>query len=186
MIDSQGAENVTTRKIAEMAGTNSALVHYYFGSKEKLINEALKIRFESLRETLFVLDDASLAPLDRLREFTVHYVKAMRNQPQVLKRALDQESLFDSQTEYVTFLKTHGLEKFGGLLKEITGEEDPERLLLMIQHIFSAVITPVIKATCISREDTKGASKPLLTSLPVEEQISHFFDHYFYKYTKEK
>ena len=37
-----GYENITTRRIAEAAGVNIATLHYYFGSKETLLAEAVQ------------------------------------------------------------------------------------------------------------------------------------------------
>lgn len=36
LIKSEGIDSVTIRKIASEAGTNVALINYYFGSKENL------------------------------------------------------------------------------------------------------------------------------------------------------
>lgn len=40
-----GWGNVTTRRIAERAGVNNALIHYYFGSKDELLRRAVTERF---------------------------------------------------------------------------------------------------------------------------------------------
>lgn len=37
-----GFEHITTRRIAEEAGVNIAALHYYFGSKEALLTEAVR------------------------------------------------------------------------------------------------------------------------------------------------
>jgi AcrR family transcriptional regulator len=41
LIGEIGWSRVTTRKVAERAGVNNALIHYYFGSKENLLREAV-------------------------------------------------------------------------------------------------------------------------------------------------
>ncbi|GJM80880.1 hypothetical protein HMSSN139_33760 [Paenibacillus sp. HMSSN-139] len=43
LIKTEGADQVTLRKITAAANVNLALVNYYFGSKDNLINEALKL-----------------------------------------------------------------------------------------------------------------------------------------------
>ena len=57
LIRAERIEGVTTRKIAARAATNIALVNYYFGSKEQLINEIVKRHLESFREAFNVLDE---------------------------------------------------------------------------------------------------------------------------------
>lgn len=41
LIGEIGWAQVTTRRVAERAGVNNALIHYYFGSKEALLREAV-------------------------------------------------------------------------------------------------------------------------------------------------
>lgn len=66
----QGNENIeklTNRQIAERAGVNSALINYYFKSKENLLLEAVNIcmgnLFEEIIQTTSIEDD----PLIRLK-----------------------------------------------------------------------------------------------------------------------
>jgi AcrR family transcriptional regulator len=40
-----GWGEITTRKVAERAGVNNALIHYYFGSKDALLREAIRVAF---------------------------------------------------------------------------------------------------------------------------------------------
>lgn len=41
-IEKHGVQNLTTRIIAQEAGVNNAALHYYYGTKERLIGEALE------------------------------------------------------------------------------------------------------------------------------------------------
>jgi len=41
-VGEKGIQNVTTRTIAEYAGVNLALINYYFGTKEELMDEAIR------------------------------------------------------------------------------------------------------------------------------------------------
>ncbi len=47
-----GFENITTRRIAEAAGVNIAALHYYFGSKEALLTEAVRYALGTVEERL--------------------------------------------------------------------------------------------------------------------------------------
>lgn len=64
-----GYDGASLPKIARMADVAPPLIHYYFGSKEKLWHEAVDFSLGSLlRETSTIRDATnSLAPLDRLR-----------------------------------------------------------------------------------------------------------------------
>jgi AcrR family transcriptional regulator len=52
-IETYGIENVTTRKIAEVAGTNVASINYYFRTKGDLVERALKQTIEHMLEDVF-------------------------------------------------------------------------------------------------------------------------------------
>lgn len=59
LIIEAGWANVTTRLIAERAGVNNALIHYYFGSKDALLLEAAAAAFaEETEGPLSSLADA--------------------------------------------------------------------------------------------------------------------------------
>ncbi|MFC5649338.1 TetR/AcrR family transcriptional regulator [Paenibacillus solisilvae] len=182
LIKAEGIEGVTIRKIAGLAGANIALINYYFGSKEKLISETLKIQLDSFREAFTVLDEKELPPLARLKKFILEYTFSLQEHPELVKRLLGQDSLFESQTEYVRFFKRQGFEKINAVLTEITGEINRETTLLMMQQIFAAILSPVVKASFAQKHEASD-DLDFYPSASVEEQIDLFFDHYFYKYT---
>ena len=49
-IEKYGLENVTTRKIAQQAGTNIASINYHFRSKDELIAETLTLTSKHMLE----------------------------------------------------------------------------------------------------------------------------------------
>ncbi len=66
LLEHKSASAVTNRQIAEKAGVNSALINYYYQSKENLINKAAALCIEQMTGTLFENNEAS-APEERLR-----------------------------------------------------------------------------------------------------------------------
>ncbi|HZD58650.1 MAG TPA: TetR/AcrR family transcriptional regulator [Anaerolineales bacterium] len=49
-IEKHGIQNLTTRAIADEAGVNNAALHYYYGTKENLIAEALALTLDHMME----------------------------------------------------------------------------------------------------------------------------------------
>ena len=49
-IEKYGVDKITTRKIAEEAGTNIASINYYFRTKDALVNEALSMTINHMLE----------------------------------------------------------------------------------------------------------------------------------------
>jgi AcrR family transcriptional regulator len=63
-----GYAGVTTRAVAEAAGVNHGLVHYYFGSMEELLTQTLERFVDQLAEALEALyDDPALTFADKWR-----------------------------------------------------------------------------------------------------------------------
>lgn len=63
-----GYAGVTTRAVAEVAGVNPGLVHYYFGSMEELLSQTLERFVDQLADALEALyDDPNLSFADKWR-----------------------------------------------------------------------------------------------------------------------
>ncbi|MED1664977.1 TetR/AcrR family transcriptional regulator [Brevibacillus laterosporus] len=173
LIKKEGFERVTIRKIATKSETNIALINYYFGSKERLISEAVKVLLNSFQDTFTILDDLSLSPRDRLQSFLIHYVQVILQYPELVSRIIAMGTApFASQQEYGEFLQTMGFQKVRAAIQEITQESDLDKLMMMITQLFGAIFLPALM-------------KPILESgagvrvAPIEEQVNFLFGHYF-------
>lgn len=177
IIQQEGLEGVTLRKIASLANVNLALVNYYFGSKDKLVSEALKSMFDSKIAGLDILDDLSVDPITRYRRYMLHCAKMLQEQPDLLRQMLGNGSIrFDTAHEYVSYLKKLGATKIVSVLREITGEEDTEVLASMMMQIHAACFFPTFLLR--HRKVLFAEQQPL----PIERQIDLLFDHYFSRY----
>jgi AcrR family transcriptional regulator len=78
-------QQVSTRHIAELAGANVSMIHYYFGSKEGLYEEMIR---ETLSPLLEVLDGALLSSLDGFGAYLRLYYDAMLKTPEFPKLIL--------------------------------------------------------------------------------------------------
>lgn len=146
IIGSKGVQAVTTRKIAARAGVNVAAVNYYFGSKDNVINEALKIFTSKLLSPYLHLDDTTLPPVERLRNFLRSYADSTLEYPDVFQNFIEQVMRHsDLSFEYIEFLKKVGWEKLEKLIREITLAQDGEDILRMkIFQMFSSLEFPVL------------------------------------------
>lgn len=78
-----GFSGTRMQQIAERAGINKAMLHYYFRSKEKLFTQVF---YQALRETFPMIkgileSDKDLE--DKIEDFVYHYIHTMRNRPQL-------------------------------------------------------------------------------------------------------
>lgn len=166
IINNEGLENVTIRKITLAAQVNIAAVNYYFGSKENVINEALKELLDKLSRTFDQLEDGALPPQERLRNFLHSYAAATLAYPDVFKNFLKQVITHyndhQAHVDYIKFMQTTGWRKLGSFLQE-SGLLPNDRLLLMkIVQLFSALEFPLL--------------------LGVQTRDVHEFDYYDVKY----
>ncbi|MEH7306516.1 TetR/AcrR family transcriptional regulator [Neobacillus drentensis] len=173
LITTEGLENVTLRKIAAAAEVNLALINYYFGSKDKLINEALKVLLASFREAFLILDDHSIPPKERLKTFMIQYANSIIKYPELVREILGKGNIsFESQFEYKDYMQTMGLTKIIATLQEITGEKDHDVLVMMMMQIHAAIFFPSLMAC---KKNVPIDWNPI----PIGEQIDYFFQHYF-------
>ena len=91
LIKKEGLEGITVRKIAKLAHINVALVNYYFGSKDKLLNAVIQILVDSLRESFDILDDATRPPRDRLKAFLIQFLHAHRQYPFIGQKLVSEQ-----------------------------------------------------------------------------------------------
>ena len=68
-------QNITVRMIARETGVNIALIKYYFGSKEKLVEESLASFGDHIATMLGDLEVPGARPEERLRHFVFSFVK---------------------------------------------------------------------------------------------------------------
>ncbi|MED1383984.1 TetR/AcrR family transcriptional regulator, partial [Bacillus mycoides] len=88
LIKNEGFERVTIRKIASLSDVNIALVNYHFGSKEKLISEAIKVLLISFQGTFSILDDITVPAKERLKIFLFDYVLVIRQYPELVRKII--------------------------------------------------------------------------------------------------
>ncbi|WP_339271324.1 TetR/AcrR family transcriptional regulator [Paenibacillus sp. FSL R5-0470] len=170
----EGFERITIKKIAEASSTNVALVNYYFGSKENLFSESIKLILNSFQHTFAILDDFSISSRDRLRQFLLDYLQVIRQYPELLSRIiLMGNTVFSSQHEYGSFLNLLGFPKIQNTLRELTDEQQPEHLMIMTMQIFGALFLPALMSPILET----GASVKIA---PIEEQIDLLFARYFH------
>ncbi|WP_314304353.1 TetR/AcrR family transcriptional regulator [Brevibacillus parabrevis] len=178
LIKSEGFESVTVRKIAADSGTNVALVNYYFGSKDRLINEALSSFLGSFQDTFDVLDDLTVAPKARLRQFLTSYVSVISQYPELVARIFAiGGAVFTSQYQYGQFLRSIGFVKVRSVLQELTGEADQELLQMMIMQLFGAIFLPALLKSTLST----GAGIEVGS---IERQMDLLFARYFHENAK--
>ena len=184
IIKEEGFEGVTVRKITTMAQVNIALINYYFGSKEKLIDEATRIIVAGFRSSFKILDDTTLSPKERLKHFLMSYAGVIRKNSDLARRIIAKGAIFnDSQNEFMNFMRLMGFDQAKGLLREITGINREEALFMMLLQIAGAVIFPNLLAPMLKASSSDFRE---FNDQAYSAYIDNFIDLYFNKFQKKE
>ena len=72
----KGFEAATVRDIAEAAGVNLAMISYYFGSKEKMMESLFHERMDSMKlKVELLLKDTKLRPFEKVEVLLEEYIQ---------------------------------------------------------------------------------------------------------------
>ena len=143
-IEREGIQSVTIRKIAKLAGVNSAAINYYFRSKEKLVEEVMRNTvehvFEDWRE---IINDESRSVRERLFLLFTDYMEGAIMYPGISKAHM-WEPLINNNYDALFVKLLNGF--FQNLVKKLSLElERPvKELKLVVIHLFSAVTMPIL------------------------------------------
>ena len=136
---------VSTRRIAEMAGVNVSMIGYYFGNKEGLYEEMIRATLNPLLE---VLDNNMLASLDGFTGYLQLYYQTMLAAPEFPKLILKVLALKHGPgRRFIRQLlergRTQGARRVGDLQKsgQLSAAVDPDVLRM---SFVSLAMTPLL------------------------------------------
>lgn len=176
LIDEEGFDGISVRKIAKKANVNVALINYYFGSKDKLLNNAFQMFLSPLKESFSSLENETMEPQERLKQFFIRYINVYQAYPSVFQLILQKSTFeFDSHKEYMNFIKSLGLKKLVSIMQEITGEQDEQQCMVMISQLLGGIFLPLIMEPII--KDTTPFRLP-----DIDKHVDLLFEHYFKRY----
>lgn len=147
IIAEEGFQNITIRKISAKAGVNVAAINYHFGSKDAVINEALKAVTDQLKNTFEYLKAGNESEKTKLAIFVEKYTDVMLKYPDILKNMIDHaihNKPLDEQVEYLTYLKTEGIELIKQTIGQILPDQDDYLLYLKTLHLVSGLSFPFL------------------------------------------
>ena len=138
----RGYDGTAIRDLAKKAGVNSAMIHYYFGSKEGLYRAILEAAASKVRALLVDTSSRAASTTDRLASFVDAYAEYILNHPN-LARILYREMLTGgkhimqvaqkyARTNYTILKNTIAEGVQGGELRPIDVELAPISLMGMV------------------------------------------------------
>ena len=161
VFQSKGMDGARMQEIADKAGINKAMLHYYYRSKQLLFEAVFKNAFSLLAPQLNAVlnDDSSIE--DKIRNFTSNYISFIVKHP-YLPNFIIQE--LNRNQDFILKMKDNNgfpnIEKFKkqvddevtkGLIKPMSAEQ--LFINIMALNIFPFVAKPLIMA--ITNSDDK-------------------------------
>jgi len=117
----KGFDGTSVRDIADEAGVNLAMISYYFGSKEKLMESLFKYRGESIKLQLeSMLENKELSSLQKVYGLIDNYIVRIMKQ-QCFHKILSREQMVDMKgttTQLILELKKMNQELVKKLIEE--------------------------------------------------------------------
>lgn len=116
LFSEQGYDGTSVRDIAKSATINIAMISYYFGSKEKLLESLIIYRISDMRlqmENLYREDLTPLEKIDRLIELYIKRINANKGMYQIIhfeissgKRVINCEAFNEMKKHNLDILKS--------------------------------------------------------------------------------
>ncbi len=75
----KGFDGTSIREISKLSDVNVAMVSYYFGSKEKLLESLIVHRTADLKNSLEHIIDENLNPIQKIEKFIQLYIERINN-----------------------------------------------------------------------------------------------------------
>ncbi len=155
---SEGFDGASIRSIAREANVNIAMISYYFGSKEKLLEALIVHRASGMKMQLENISNEALTPLekvDRLIDLYITRISKNKGMYQIMhfelstkKRIMDMKAFID--------IKMQNLESFKKIIRE--GQE----LGVFVKNINVALIPPTILGTLVHFRMNRAFMEPVL------------------------
>jgi AcrR family transcriptional regulator len=120
LFSQKGFDGTSVRDIAEAAGINTAMISYYFGSKEKLMEEIFERKSLNIKEKVAnLLKDDSLDPLEKMYSLVDMYIEGILSR-KTFHRILLCEQIINQNPSIITMLdkmKTKNSEYINDLIR---------------------------------------------------------------------
>jgi AcrR family transcriptional regulator len=120
LFSQKGFDGTSVRDIAEAAGINTAMISYYFGSKEKLMEEIFERKSLNIKEKVAnLLKDDSLDPLEKMYSLVDMYIEGIMSR-KTFHRILLCEQIINQNPSIITMLdkmKTKNSEYINDLIR---------------------------------------------------------------------
>jgi AcrR family transcriptional regulator len=160
-IEKYGVDKLTTRKIAEEAGTNIASINYYFRTKEALVNEALSMTINHMLEDVrLAIGNKQQTFLEVFEDVLFYLIDGNLRFPGITAAHL-YDAVFEKKTE------TLGLQVMNRLFEEVAQRaiqeypyKDPQVVRFILSQVFAATMFMMLSPDFFLSVDSLKVTNP--------------------------
>lgn len=168
----EGYDGTSIRTIAKEAAVNIAMISYYFGSKEKLLEALIIHRTSGMKiqlENIFKEDLTPLEKVDRLIDLYISRINKNKCMYQILHFELSTKKRIMDMKAF-TEVKRENLQAFTKIIKE--GQD----LGLFRKDVNIILIPPTIMGTLVHFQMNRPFFEPVL-GITSEEQYENYIQN---------
>jgi AcrR family transcriptional regulator len=176
-IEKYSIDKITTRKIAEEAGTNIASINYHFRSKDELVDEALSMTITHMLEDVLVAVDDTQQPFEKNLEDIFFYLLNGCLQFPGISTAHLYRAILDKQYDSV------GAKAINNMFNRVAQraikeypERSPDEMRLRLSQVFSSILFSMLAPNFLS-----VARKHQLTSSGNARSLAASYTEMFFK-----
>ncbi len=165
----KGFDGTSIRNIAQEAQINIAMVSYYFGSKEKMLESLILHRIEGIKMQVENLYRESIAPVEKINRFIELYINTINKHKCFYQILLFEQSSQKRDIDFKSFseVKKANLEMFKKMVTE--GQE----LGIFKQNVNINLIPSTIIGTLVHFRMNRPHYEAVL-DLHTEEQYENY------------
>lgn len=139
-IEKFGVQNITTRIIAQEAGVNNAALHYYYGTKERLVAEALALTLDHMMEDTDAILSGAGDLRQRLRALFEYIVAGVIRYPNLIRAHLSGALMEGDSSSPFLHLLDAWLERTGSELESALAAVPKHNIRFGVYTAFSAIV----------------------------------------------
>lgn len=179
LFSENGFDGTSIRAISKEAGINIAMISYYFGSKEKLLEELILYRASDIRVHIENILRANLSPIEKLEKYIEFYIQQVSRNFPVYRIAMteSQPGRRNFQSDEFAKVKKVNLENLKRIV--IEGQESGQFRSDIEPTLIPATIAGTVINFYINREFFSG-----LLNLSTREAFDNYVKQNLTNYLK--
>ena len=160
-IEKYGLDRLTTRKIAEEAGTNIASINYYFRTKEALVNEALSMTINHMLEDVrAAIEDLQKPFLEAFEDVLFYLIDGSLRFPGITAAHL-YDAVMQNRPD------THGARVMNQVYESVAQralreypQKDPVELRFLLSQVIAATLFMMLSPNFFRSVDSLKVTDP--------------------------